>query len=75
MLVPDGMRMAVNYGLEHVRFLAPVRSGKRVRGRFILDLAEEKARRQWLLTHTVTVEIEGETKPALVATWLTLMFT
>jgi acyl dehydratase len=75
MLVPDGTKMAVNYGLERVRFLAPVRSGSRVRGRFTLDSIEEKAPGQWLLRHAVTVEIEGEDRPALVAEWLTLMFT
>ena len=75
MLVPDGLRMAVNYGLDRVRFLAPVRSGKRVRGRFTLDSVEEKAPGQWLMRHTVTVEIEDEDKPALTAVWLGLMFT
>ena len=75
MLVPDGVRMAVNYGFDRVRFLAPVRSGKRVRGRFTLDSIEEKAPGQWLLRHTVTVEIEDEAKPALTAAWLGLMFT
>jgi acyl dehydratase len=75
MILPEGLRMAVNYGLERVRFLAPVRSGKRVRGRFTLDSIEEKAPGQWLLRHTVTVEIEGEDKPALSAVWLGLMFT
>jgi acyl dehydratase len=74
MLVPDGLRMAVNYGLDRVRFLAPVRAGSRVRGRFRLDSAEEKAPGQVLLRHTVTVEIEGEDKPALTAEWLGLMF-
>ena len=38
MLVPDTIKMAVNYGLDRVRFIAPVRSGKRIRGRFRLDL-------------------------------------
>jgi acyl dehydratase len=75
MLVPEGIKMAVNYGLDRVRFLAPVKSGKRVRGRFTLDSVEEKAPGQWLLRHTVTVEIEGEDKPALTAQWLGLMFT
>src|SRR6059058_2960704 len=75
MLVPDRVKMAVNYGLDRVRFLAPVKSGKRVRGRFTLDSVEEKAPGQWLLRHTVTVEIEGEDKPALTAVWLGLMFT
>jgi acyl dehydratase len=71
MLVPETTKMAVNYGLDRVRFLAPVRAGKRVRGRFTLDSADEKAPGQLLLRHTVTVEIEGEDKPALVAEWVT----
>jgi len=75
MLIPAGMKMAVNYGLDRVRFLAPVRSGKRVRGRFVLDSVEEKAPGQILMRHTVTVEIEGEDKPALTAQWLGLIFT
>jgi acyl dehydratase len=75
MLIPQGLKMAVNYGLDRVRFLAPVRSGKRVRGRFTLDSIEEKAPGQWLLRHTVTVEIEQEEKPALTAVWLALMLT
>ena len=73
MLMPEGMMMAVNYGLDRVRFLAPVRSGSRVRGRFSLDSVEEKAPGQWLLRHTVSVEIENHAKPALSAVWLTLM--
>jgi acyl dehydratase len=75
MLLPEGLKMAVNYGLDRVRFLAPVRSGKRIRGRFTLDSVEEKAPGQWLLRHTVSVEIEDEPKPALTAQWLGLMFT
>jgi acyl dehydratase len=75
MRVPDTTRMAVNYGLDRVRFLAPVRSGSRVRGHFTLDSAEEKAPGQLLLKHSVTVEIEGEDKPALTAQWLGLIFT
>ena len=74
MLVPDSIKMAVNYGLDRVRFIAPVRSGKRIRGRFRLDSVEEKAPGQLLLRHTVTVEIEGEEKPALTAEWLGLLF-
>lgn len=75
MLVPETTTMAVNYGLDRVRFLAPVKSGKRVRGRFTLDSVDEKAPGQLLLRHTVTVEIEGEGKPALIAVWLGLIFT
>jgi acyl dehydratase len=73
-LAPEGVKMALNYGLDRVRFLAPVRSGKRVRGRFTLDSAEEKAPGQILFRYTVTVEIEGEDKPALTAQWLGLIF-
>jgi len=75
MHIPDTTKMAVNYGLDRVRFLAPVKAGKRVRGHFTLDSAEEKAPGQLLLKHTVTVEIEGEEKPALTAQWLGLIFT
>ena len=74
MPLPEGAKMAVNYGLDRARFLAPVRSGKRVRGRFVLDSVEEKAPGQVLLRHTVTVEIDGEEKPALTAVWLGLIF-
>jgi len=73
-LVPETVKMAINYGLDRARFLAPVRSGKRVRGRFMLDSIEEKAAGQLLMRHAVTVEIEGEEKPALTAIWLTLLF-
>lgn len=72
--VPDGTRMVVNYGFDRIRFLAPVRSGGRVRGHFRLESAEDKAPGQLLLRHDVTVEIEGEDKPALSAHWLTLVF-
>src|SRR5690242_15484719 len=60
MLFPERLKLAVNYGLDRVRFLTPVRSGSRVRGRFVLDSVEEKVPGQWLLRHTVTVEIEHE---------------
>jgi acyl dehydratase len=75
MLVPDNSRMVINYGLDRVRFLAPVKSGKRVRGRFVLDGADDKPGGQILLRHLVTVEIEDEDKPAVSATWLTLIVT
>jgi acyl dehydratase len=75
MLLPDNTRMVLNYGLDRVRFIAPVRAGKKVRGHFTLDAVEEKKPGQFLLRHTVTVEIEGEPKPALTAEWLGLIFT
>jgi acyl dehydratase len=73
MLLPEGAQMAINYGLDRVRFLAPVRSGERIRGRFTLDSVEEKGPGQILLRHSVTVEIEGEDKPALSAVWIALI--
>ena len=75
MLVPETTRMAVNYGLDRVRFIAPVPAGKRVRGHFTLDAVEDKAPGQLLIRQSVTVEIEGEEKPALTAQWLGLIFT
>lgn len=74
MLVPEGRRMVVNYGFEKVRFIAPVRSGKRVRGRFTLSAMEEKKPGQWHFLHKVVVEIEGEERPALQAEWIGLIF-
>ncbi|GLQ25086.1 hypothetical protein GCM10007853_29600 [Algimonas ampicilliniresistens] len=70
-----GARMGVNYGLNKLRFIAPVKNGKKVRGHFKLTGYEEKSPGQHLLTQEVTVEIEGEDKPALVAETLTLLFT
>ena len=73
MLIPPETRMVVNYGIDRLRFLAPVRSGKRIRARFALDSVEEKAAGQLLMRHQVTVEIEDEDRPALVAEWLGLV--
>jgi acyl dehydratase len=70
----DGIKMAVNYGGNKVRFLAPVRSGKRVRGHFKLLELEEKRPGQWQQTVETTVEIEGEAKPALIAEWISQFF-
>ena len=72
-LIPADARMVINYGLEHLRFLSPVRSGKRIRARFKLDSADEKAAGQLLMRHQVTVEIEDEQRPALIAEWLGLV--
>lgn len=69
-----GTTMGVNYGFDKLRFISPVRSGKRIRGRFVL--AEAKLRKPGELQSrtNVTVEIEGEDKPALVAEWLGLIY-
>ncbi len=71
-LVLEGIVMGINYGFEKVRFLTPVRAGKKIRGRFTLADAVERNPGQWMLKYDVTVEIEGEDKPALMAQWLTL---
>ena len=69
-----GVKMALNYGTNKVRFLHPVRSGKRIRGHFkILDFAEKKPG-QWQQITEVTIEIEGEQKPAMVAEWITQFY-
>ena len=73
-LVIEGVKMGVNYGFEKVRFLAPVKVGKKVRGHFKLKAADEKRPGQYLLTYEITVEIEGEEKPALIADWLGMQF-
>ena len=71
---PANIKMAVNYGGNKTRFIAPVRSGKRVRGHFKLLELEEKRPGQWQQTMEITVEIEGEDKPALMAEWITQFF-
>ncbi len=70
----EGLLMAINYGTDKVRFLQPVKVGQRVRGRAVLAGADEKRPGQWLVKQTVTVEIEGEEKPAMVADFLMLFF-
>lgn len=69
-----GIRMGVNYGLDHVRFVAPVRSGSRVRGVFTLEAVEEKRPGQFQQALGCAIEIEGSDKPALVARWLGQFF-
>lgn len=70
----EGIKMGVNYGGNKTRFLAPVRSGKRVRGHFkLLDL-EEKRPGQYQQTIEYVLEIEGEEKPALIAEWVSQFF-
>ncbi len=68
-------KMSVNYGFDKVRFLTPVKSGKRVRGNFKLLSLDEKRPGQWQQAMEVSVEIEGETKPALIAEWIIQHFT
>ena len=69
---PAGISQALNYGLDRVRFIAPVRAGSRVRNRIKLLAAEDKGGGRMLLTTENTIEIEGETRPALIATALVM---
>ncbi|QOZ76527.1 MaoC family dehydratase [Bradyrhizobium sp. CCBAU 53351] len=69
-----GTTMGVNYGFDKLRFISPVRSGKRIRGRFVLAEAKLRKPNELQSRTNVTVEIEGEDKPALVADWLGLIY-
>lgn len=71
---PAGIKMALNYGGNRVRFLKPVRSGEQVRAIFKLVSMEQKRPGQWEQTVEITLEIEGEDKPGYVAEWITLLF-
>lgn len=64
------VRMSINYGFDKLRFLTPVKSGKRIRGHFKLLELDEKRPGQWQQKVEVTVEIEDGDKPALIAEWL-----
>jgi acyl dehydratase len=68
----SGLAMGVNYGFEKVRFVAPVRAGRRIRGRFRLTALTQRSALEYQSRKAVTVEIEGEGKPALIADWLSL---
>jgi acyl dehydratase len=69
---PAGIRTAVNYGIDRVRFIAPVRSGNRVRSRIKLLAVEPKGVDRMVITTENTVEIEGDSKPALIANVVTM---
>ncbi len=69
---PAGIAQALNYGLDRVRFIAPVKAGARVRNRIKLLAAEPKGDGRFLLTTENTIEIENEAKPALIAHVLVL---
>jgi acyl dehydratase len=73
-LFRKGIKMVTNIGLDRVKFLTPVKSGSRVRNRVILKEVSDKGKGKILVTLENTIEIEGETKPALVADILALIF-
>ena len=74
MPVIEGTTMGVNYGFDKLRFISPVRAGSRVRGRFVLTEATQRKPTELQSRTNVTVEIEGEQKPALVADWIGLIY-
>lgn len=74
LIAPEGLAMGMNYGFDKIRFLAPVRSGKRVRCHSEIIDIERKDDKRFLLKQAITVEIEGEDKPALIAEWLNMLF-
>lgn len=72
-VVPENVAMGINYGFDKVRFLAPVRAGKRVRAHRKLVRVDRKDENRFLMKTEVSVEIEGEDTPALIAEWLTMV--
>jgi acyl dehydratase len=74
MPILQGTTMGVNYGFDRLRFISPVRAGSRVRGHFTLVEAKLRKPGELQSRTNVTVEIEGEEKPALVADWIGLIY-
>ena len=72
-IVPQGTAAALNYGLDSVRFIAPVKVGSKVRLHVTLKSLEPKGPGQFLMKTENTMEIEGSEKPALVAESLALL--
>ncbi len=71
-VVVEGFQLAINYGFDKIRFLAPVRVGRRIRARWRITEVTERRPGEYMFRMDVTVEIEGEEKPALAAEWLNL---
>ena len=67
----EGQLMGINYGFEKVRFINPVLAGARIRAQSKISLVELKEPTAVNITRTITVEIEGQSKPAVVAEWIT----
>ena len=72
-VIPENIVMGLNYGFDKVRFLAPVKSGKRVRAHAEVADITRKDENRFLVKQAISVEIEGEDTPALVAEWLTMV--
>jgi acyl dehydratase len=69
-----GQKMAVNYGFDKVRFISPVRSGARVRARFVLRDVTHRSEKEVMMRTEVTIEIAGGEKPALTAEWFGISY-
>ena len=74
-IAPENTVMGLNYGFDKVRFLAPVKSGKRVRAHIEIAGVDPKPGGRFLIKQAISVEIEGEETPALVAEWLSMVIT
>lgn len=72
-VIPDNVKMVLNYGSDRVRFLTPVKVDQRIRARQRIQETTEKKPGQWLVKTEVSVDIEGEDTPALVAEMLALL--
>jgi acyl dehydratase len=70
----EGADIGVNQGFETLRFVAPVRTGSRIRTRFVLARVKPRPSGWIEIAHDVTIEIDGSSKPALTARWQTLAF-
>jgi acyl dehydratase len=68
----EGVAMGVNYGFDKIRFVAPVLAGARIRGHFKLKAVTKRSGAEWQMRNGVEVEIEGGSKPALIAEWLSM---
>jgi len=66
----EGQTFGINYGFDNIRFMAPVKSGTRVRARFVLSDAEIRPSGRIVFHYAVTLEVENSRKPALTADWI-----
>ena len=73
LILPEGITRTINYGIDYLRFIAPVRCNARIRLRVVLTKMDERPDRSILLTTRNVIEIEGGDKPALVTDMLTLL--
>ena len=74
LVIPANLKMGMNYGFDKIRFLAPVKTGSKVRAVATLKEVTEKSPGQFLFTAEYAIEIEGGSKPALIADWLVMYF-